>query len=186
MVGPIRAFGRLPQLLIAAALTLCTCYAQETEASEDPKPSQPRKAVVDPASIHELHQVPSSYRYSGEYVLHRRTKASALEQIHTPTSALRYHVFTDGEEVRIYLATVPQEFSVFQIYRSDGVQILKDEGQTQELVPGVQATTMTGGKLRHLCLARDFFQLTEFPGNSDQVIILRAQRVGAKLPKKSQ
>lgn len=136
-----------------------------------------KRAVVVNESLAGFHGVPAEFRFSGEYELVEKSKVSAGDHVVLPVAPLRFHLFTDGESVRIYLAAEAGVYSEYQIYRKDGVQVLSDGGQTSELVPGVQAMASKGPRLKHLCVTKGFFQLTDFPGHSDQINLMRARRI---------
>jgi hypothetical protein len=42
------------------------------------------------------------------------------------------------------------------------------------VIPGLQASSQTGGVLRHLRLSRESLTITTFPGVSDQTIVSHA------------
>jgi hypothetical protein len=96
---------------------------------------------------------------------------------------IAFKVYTDGMTVRINLMEDEKEaHTSFEIYRSDGVSRQREESGAIEVIPGIQASSNTGGTLRHLRLTKESFTLTTFPGVSDQTTISHAIAVIPKEP----
>lgn len=114
----------------------------------------------------------------GDYMIHRQIKITgAGKVVDIPMKPLPLRVETDGVTVRISTSAENDEWSTFAIYRSDGIGRQTTAGGPLEVVPGVQATSDTGGVYKHLRLTRDTLTLTVFPGVSDQTVITHARLV---------
>jgi hypothetical protein len=112
----------------------------------------------------------------GDYMIHRQIKITgAGKVVDIPMKPLPLRVETDGVTVRISTSAENDEWSTFAIYRSDGIGRQTTAGGPLEVVPGVQATSDTGGVYKHLRLTRDTLTLTVFPGVSDQTVITHAR-----------
>jgi hypothetical protein len=113
----------------------------------------------------------------GDYVIHRQVKITgAGKVVDIPMKPLPLRVETDGVTVRISTSAENDDsWSAFKIYRSDGIGRQTTAGGPLEVVPGVQATSDTGGVYKHLRLTRDTLTLTVFPGVSDQTVITHAR-----------
>ena len=114
----------------------------------------------------------------GDYVIHRQVKITGVGKVvDIPMKPLALRVETDGVTVRISTSVENDEWSTFAIYRSDGIGRQTTAGGPLEVVPGVQATSDTGGVHKHLRLTQDTLTLTVFPGVSDQTVITHARLV---------
>jgi hypothetical protein len=112
----------------------------------------------------------------GDYVIHRQVKITGAGKVlDIPMKPLPLRVETDGVTVRVSTSTENDSWSTFTIYRSDGIGRQTAAGGPIEVVPGVQATSDTGGVHKHLRLTRDTLTLTVFPGVSDQTVITHAR-----------
>jgi hypothetical protein len=112
----------------------------------------------------------------GDYVIHRQVKITGAGKVlDIPMKPLPLRVETDGVTVRISTSTGNENWSSFTIYRSDGIGRQTAAGGPLEVVPGVQATSDTGGVHKHLRLTQDTLTLTVFPGVSDQTVITHAR-----------
>ncbi len=112
----------------------------------------------------------------GDYVIHRQVKVTgAGKVVEIPMKPLPLRVETDGVTVRMATSGENENWSTFTIYRSDGIGRQTTAGGPLEVVPGVQATSDTGGVHKHLRLTRDTLTLTVFPGVSDQTVITHAR-----------
>src|SRR5687767_8337588 len=101
----------------------------------------------------------------GDYVIHRQVKITGAGKVlDIPMKPLPLRVETDGVTVRVSTSTENDSWSTFTIYRSDGIGRQTAAGGPIEVVPGVQATSDTGGVHKHLRLTRDTLTLTVFPG----------------------
>lgn len=88
-----------------------------------------------------------------------------------PMKPIAFHVFTDGVSIRVSPEGSEESYTSYEIYRSDGIARQRSESGALEVVPGVQASTSTGGTLRHLRLSKESLTITTFPGVSDQTIV---------------
>jgi hypothetical protein len=87
---------------------------------------------------------------------------------------LAFRVFTDGVHIKVSAEGDDDSHTTFDIYRSDGIGRQRVKGGALEVIPGLQATSNTGGVLRHLRLSRESMTLTTFPAVSDQTIVVYA------------
>jgi len=111
----------------------------------------------------------------GEYVILSQKKLTGSGRVvDVPIKPLPLKVETDGVTVRVSTSGEAEAWSTFKIYRSDGIGRQNTAGGPLEVVPGVQATSDTGGVHKHLRLTRDTLTLTIFPGVSDQTVITHA------------
>ncbi|MGB1260169.1 MAG: hypothetical protein ACPG6P_09025, partial [Akkermansiaceae bacterium] len=105
----------LPCILMLWVLVACFCLAE-----------RPQK-------------LPDSYRFIGEYKLnsHMRVESGVTRPV--SISPVRYRVYSDGMEARVYCMTSDggKSFTPYKIYRSDGIGVPKSSGAL-ELVAGVQ------------------------------------------------
>lgn len=112
----------------------------------------------------------------GNYVIHRQVKITGNGKVlEIPMKPLPLRVETDGVTVRVSTSAGNDNWSTFTIYRSDGIGRQNTAGGPLEVVPGVQATSDTGGVHKHLRLTQDTLTLTVFPGVSDQTVITHAR-----------
>jgi hypothetical protein len=112
----------------------------------------------------------------GDYVMHRQVKITGSGKVlEIPMKPLPLRVETDGVTVRVSTSAENDNWSTFTIYRSDGIGRQNTAGGPLEVVPGVQATSDTGGVHKHLRLTQDTLTLTVFPGVSDQTVITHAR-----------
>jgi hypothetical protein len=114
------------------------------------------------------------YRHVGDFLLKSHFKMTGDKITPIPMKTIAFRVYTDG--VRIKLAAEGDEESqnIFEIYRSDGIGRQRSGGGALEVIPGLQASSMTGGVLRHMRLSRESLTITTFPGVSDQTIVSHA------------
>jgi len=99
-----------------------------------------------------------------------------------PMKPVVFHVATDGVRVRITADGNDEARTTFEIYRSDGVGRQRSGEASLEVIPGIQATSKTGGVLRHLRLTRESLTITTFPGVSDHTIITHALAITPGTP----
>ncbi|MCW1915117.1 hypothetical protein OJ996_16140 [Luteolibacter sp. GHJ8] len=118
----------------------------------------------------------AEFSVMGDYVIHRQVKITGTGKVlEIPMKPLPLRVETDGVTVRISTSAENDNWSTFTIYRSDGIGRQTTAGGPLEVVPGVQATSDTGGVHKHLRLTQDTLTLTVFPGVSDQTVITHAR-----------
>ena len=114
------------------------------------------------------------FRHVGDYLLQSHYKLSGGKIIPIPIKPIAFRVFTDGITVRIHTEDDPEARSSFEIYRSDGIARQRREAGALEIIPGLQASSNTGGILKHLRMSAEAITITTFPGVSDQTIISHA------------
>ena len=77
---------------------------------------------------------------------------------------IAFRVYTDGVRIKVAAEGDDESHTTFEIYRSDGIGRQRADGGALEVIPGLQATSHTGGVLRHLRLSRESMTITTFPG----------------------
>jgi hypothetical protein len=123
----------------------------------------------------------TEFRHIGDYVLKTHFKVTASGATPIPMKTLAFKVYTDGVTLRINLMEDEKEaYTSFDIYRSDGISRQQSESGAIEVIPGIQASSNSGGLLRHLRLTQESFTLTTFPGMSDQTIVSHAVAITSK------
>lgn len=114
------------------------------------------------------------FRHVGDYLLQAHYKLTGAEMTPIPMKTMAFHVYTDGITVRISAEGQDDAYMSYDIYRSDGIGRQRSGSGALEVIPGIQASTSTGGILRHLRISRESFTITTFPGVSDQTIVSHA------------
>jgi hypothetical protein len=114
------------------------------------------------------------FKHFGDFLLTSHFKITGDKITPIPMKPIAFRVFTDGVHVRISAAGDDEAQTTYEIYRSDGIGRQRPGRGALEVIPGLQATTTTGGVLRHLRLSRESLTLTTFPGVSDQTIVSHA------------
>ena len=113
----------------------------------------------------------AEFRHVGDFLLRAHYKLTGAEMTAIPMKPIAFHVFTDGVSIRVSPEGDENSHTSFEIYRSDGIARQRSQSGALEVVPGVQASTSTGGTLRHLRLSKESLTITTFPGVSDQTIV---------------
>ena len=111
------------------------------------------------------------FKHVGDYLLKSHFKLTGDKITPIPTKPLAFRVFTDGVRIKVTAEGDDESSTTFNIYRSDGIGRQRQGGGALEVIPGLQATSNSGGVVRHLRLSRESMTLTTFPGVSDQTII---------------
>ena len=111
------------------------------------------------------------FRHVGDFLLQSHFKLTAAKVTPIPMKPIAFRVFTDGVRIRVFAEGDEESHTTFEIYRSDGIGRQRHGSGALEVIPGLQATSQTGGVLRHLRLSRESLTLTTFPGVSDQTIV---------------
>ena len=125
------------------------------------------------------------FRHVGDYLLKSHFKLTGSKKTPIPMKPIAFRVYTDGVTVKISAEGEENAHTKFEIYRSDGISRQRTGGGAIEIIPGIQATSMTGGVLRHLRLSAEAMTITTFPGVSNQTIV--SHSVAAKaIEKKAQ
>lgn len=114
------------------------------------------------------------FRHVGDFLLKAHFKITGQRTTPIPMKPIAFRVFTDGVRIKVSAAGDDDSHTTFEIYRSDGIGRQRVEGGALEVIPGLQATSHTGGVLRHLRLSRESMTLTTFPAVSDQTIVIYA------------
>jgi hypothetical protein len=114
------------------------------------------------------------FRHVGDFLLKSHFKITGERTTPIPMKPIAFRVFTDGVQIRVSAEGDDDSHTTFEIYRSDGIGRQRVEGGALEVIPGLQATSHTGGVLRHLRLSRESMTLTTFPAVSDQTIVIYA------------
>ncbi len=130
----------------------------------------------------------AEFRHIGDFLLQSHFKLTGDKQTPIPMKPMVFRVYTDGVRVKISAEGDADSGTTFEIYRSDGIGRQRSGRGALEVIPGLQATTNTGGVLRHLRLTRESMTITTFPGVSDQTTVSHAIAAEPKpaSPKKSQ
>lgn len=114
------------------------------------------------------------FKHVGNFLLHSHFKLTGDKITPIPMKPLAFRVFTDGVRVKITAEGDDESHTTFEIYRSDGIGRQQTGRGALEVIPGLQATSNTGGILRHLRLSGESMTITTFPGVSDQTIVSHA------------
>lgn len=111
------------------------------------------------------------FRHVGDYLLQTHFKLTGGKITHIPVKPIAFRVYTDGVKIKVMAEGDDESHTTFEIYRSDGIGRQRSGGGALEVIPGLQATSRTGGVLRHLRLSGESMTITTFPGVSDQTIV---------------
>jgi hypothetical protein len=111
------------------------------------------------------------FKHVGDYLLKSHFKLTGDKITPIPTKSIAFRVFTDGVKVRVVAEGDEESRSTFEIYRSDGIGRQRVKGGALEVIPGLQATSNSGGVIRHLRMTRESMTITTFPAVSDQTIV---------------
>jgi hypothetical protein len=116
----------------------------------------------------------AEFKHVGDFLLKSHFKLTGEKVTPVPMKPIAFRVFTDGVHIKISAEGDDDSHTTFEIYRSDGIGRQRAGRGALEVIPGLQATTNTGGVLRHLRLSREAMTITTFPGVSDQTIVSHA------------
>ena len=111
------------------------------------------------------------FRHVGDFLLQSHFKLTGDKITPIPMKPIAFRVFTDGVRIRIAAEGDEESHTTFDIYRSDGIGRQRSGGGALEVIPGLQASSHTGGVLRHLRISAESMTLTTVPGVSDQTIV---------------
>lgn len=111
------------------------------------------------------------FRHFGDFLLQSHCKLTGPQVTVIPIKSLVFQVFTDGVQVQVKSGGSDEACVTFKIYSSDGIGRQRKGPGAIEVIPGVQATSNSGGTLRHLRLTKETMTITTFPGVSDQTSI---------------
>ena len=124
----------------------------------------------------------ADFKHVGDFVCLSRVKLTGTQITPIPMKPVALHVFTDGVHVKVSTDGEDNAHTTFEIYRSDGIGRQRTGRGALEVIPGLQATSNTGGILRHLRLSRETMTITTFPGVSDQTIVSHCVAAQATSP----
>ncbi len=133
-----------------------------------------RKPLIAAILLCTAQAMAGEFKHVGDFLLKSHFKLTGEKQTPIPMKPLVFRVFTDGVKIRVSAEGDEDSATTFEIYRSDGIGRQKSGGGALEVIPGLQATSHTGGVVRHLRLTRESMTLTTFPGVSDQTIVSHA------------
>lgn len=111
------------------------------------------------------------FKHVGDFLLRAHFKITGDKKTPIPMKPIAFRVHTDGVHIKVTAEGDDESHTTFEIYRSDGIGRQRTGGGALEVIPGLQATSRTGGVLRHLRLTRESMTMTTFPGVSDQTIV---------------
>jgi hypothetical protein len=127
----------------------------------------------------------AEFKHVGDFLLRAHFKITGDKKTPIPMKPIAFRVHTDGTRIKVTAEGDDESHTTFEIYRSDGIGRQRTGGGALEVIPGLQATSQTGGVLRHLRLSRESMTLTTFPGVSDQTIVSYAVAAEPKTVKPS-
>jgi hypothetical protein len=113
----------------------------------------------------------ADFKHVGDFLLQAHFKITGDKMTPIPMKPIAFRVYTDGVRIKLAAEGDEESHTTFEIYRSDGIGRQRTGGGALEVIPGLQATSHTGGVLRHLRLSRESMTLTTFPGVSNQTIV---------------
>lgn len=123
--------------------------------------------------------LPSDYDLIGVYLTKSKIRVhngTAIQQLAPNTT---YKVYGNGQNIRVYNNEVPDAFHQYEIYRSDGISTLNEDGTTRVL-PGMQARNTQSAILKQLSVSPASLTITLIPPLSDTVTIIYANRAEKK------
>lgn len=113
----------------------------------------------------------TGFKHVGDFLLQSHFKLTGDKITPIPMKPIAFRVYTDGVKIKVTAEGDDESHTTFEIYRSDGIARQRTGRGALEVIPGLQATSNTGGVLRHLRLSRESMTITTFPGVSDQTIV---------------
>ena len=113
----------------------------------------------------------AEFKHVGDFLLKAHFKLVGQQMTPIPMKPIAFRVSTDGIQIRVSAEGDEDSHTTFNIYRSDGIGRQRQGAGAIEVIPGLQATSNSGGILRHLRLSRESMTITTFPGVSDQTIV---------------
>ena len=116
----------------------------------------------------------AEFKHVGDFLLQSHFKLTGDKATPVPMKPIAFRVYTDGVRIKVSAEGDDESHTTFEIYRSDGIGRQRSGRGALEVIPGLQATSHTGGVLRHLRLSRESLTITTLPGVSDQTIISHA------------
>lgn len=116
----------------------------------------------------------ADFKHVGDFLLQSHYKLTGDKITPIPMKPIAFRVYTDGVRIKVTAEDDEESHTTFEIYRSDGIGRQRSGRGALEVIPGLQATSHTGGVLRHLRLSGESMTITTFPGVSDQTIVSHA------------
>lgn len=116
----------------------------------------------------------AEFKHVGDFLLQAHFKLTGDKITPIPMKPIAFRVYTDGVRIKVAAEGDDESHTLFDIYRSDGIGRQRNGRGALEVIPGLQATSHTGGVLRHLRLSAESMTITTFPGVSDQTIVSHA------------
>jgi hypothetical protein len=116
----------------------------------------------------------AEFKHVGDFLLQSHFKLTGDKLTPVPMKPIAFRVYTDGVQIKVSAEGDDDSHTTYEIYRSDGIGRQRTGRGALEVIPGLQATSNTGGVLRHLRLSRESLTITTFPGVSDQTIVSHA------------
>lgn len=113
----------------------------------------------------------AEFKHVGDFLLQSHFKLVGQQITPIPTKPIAFRVFSDGIHIRVSAEGEEDSHSTFEIYRSDGIARQRQGAGAIEIIPGLQASSNSGGTLRHLRLSRESMTITSFPAVSDQTVV---------------
>jgi hypothetical protein len=113
----------------------------------------------------------AEFKHVGDFLLKAHFKLVGQQMTPIPMKPIAFRVHTDGIQIRVSAEGDDDSHTTFNIYRSDGIGRQRQGAGALEVIPGLQASSTSGGTLRHLRLSRESMTITTFPGVSDQTIV---------------
>ena len=92
------------------------------------------------------------------------------EKISSPHTKFTSYAYTVGS---INLVCGEDQFTTYQIYRSDGIGVAGKSGEI-DWIAGVQALNTSGEMIRQISITRNSFTMVKMPPRSHRVIVTRA------------
>lgn len=118
--------------------------------------------------------LPAGFRLIGNYQLKSKVKVENAQSMPVVISPLKYRVYSDGIDVRVYCQSAGEEsYTSYRIYRSDGVGVAKSSGEIQ-VVAGVQGICKKGEMIRQISVTRSRLTMVKMPPRSHRVLVTQA------------
>ncbi|MBT8037482.1 MAG: hypothetical protein KJO21_08050 [Verrucomicrobiae bacterium] len=121
--------------------------------------------------------LPAGFRLIGHYELHSKIRVEAGHSMSVVISPLRYRVYSDGIDVRVYCHTNGEaNYTRYAIYRSDGVGVVQESGEIN-LIAGVQGYSTKAEMIRQISVTRNSLTMVKMPPRTHRVLITHAKAV---------
>ena len=114
------------------------------------------------------------FTYVGDYKLESSTKIEGQELIQLMISPLIYKVYTNGLDIRVYVANGDKDsYIAYTIYNADSIGEMNSEGGI-DFFAGVQAYSTQGEMIRQLSVTRSSLTMVKIPPRSHRVLVTKA------------